>query len=64
MGNYSTNLTDKQWQVIENIINPQERQGNSFSAFVGNEFEVWNTCQKNDMIFYIIVAYMIAKSRE
>lgn len=26
MSNYSTNLTDKQWQVIEKIINPQERQ--------------------------------------
>jgi len=26
MGQYSTNLTDKQWQVIEKIINPQERQ--------------------------------------
>ncbi len=23
---YSTNLTDKQWQVIEKIINPQERK--------------------------------------
>ena len=22
---YSTNLTDKQWQVIEKVINPQER---------------------------------------
>ena len=26
MSQYSTNLTDKQWQVIEKIINPQERQ--------------------------------------
>ena len=26
MSQYSTNLTDKQWQVIEEIINPQERQ--------------------------------------
>ncbi|MBQ8060701.1 MAG: transposase, partial [Bacteroidales bacterium] len=26
MSNYSTNLTDKQWKVIEKIINPQERQ--------------------------------------
>ena len=26
MSRYSTNLTDKQWQVIEKIINPQERQ--------------------------------------
>ena len=26
MGQYSTNLTDKQWQVIEKIINPQERR--------------------------------------
>lgn len=24
MEQYSTNLTDKQWQVIEKIINPQE----------------------------------------
>ena len=26
MEQYSTNLTDKQWQVIENIINPQKRK--------------------------------------
>lgn len=26
MSQYSTNLTDKQRQVIEKIINPQERQ--------------------------------------
>ncbi|WP_288160103.1 transposase [Bacteroides acidifaciens] len=26
MKQYSTNLTDKQWQVIEKIINPQERK--------------------------------------
>ena len=26
MEQYSTNLTDKQWQVIEKIINPQERK--------------------------------------
>ena len=26
MSQYSTNLTDKQWQAIEKIINPQERQ--------------------------------------
>ena len=26
MSQYSTNLTDKQWQVIEKIIHPQERQ--------------------------------------
>ena len=26
MERYSTNLTDKQWQVIEKIINPQERK--------------------------------------
>ena len=26
MSQYLTNLTDKQWQVIEKIINPQERQ--------------------------------------
>lgn len=26
MSQYSTNLTDKQWQVIEKIINPQKRQ--------------------------------------
>lgn len=26
MKRYSTNLTDKQWQVIEKIINPQERK--------------------------------------
>ena len=26
MKQYSTNLTDKQWQIIEKIINPQERK--------------------------------------
>lgn len=26
MERYSTNLTDKQWQVIEKIINPQESE--------------------------------------
>ena len=26
MERYSTNLTDKQWQVIEKIVNPQERK--------------------------------------
>ena len=26
MCQYSTNLTDKQWQIIEKIINPQERK--------------------------------------
>ncbi len=26
MEQYSSNLTDKQWQVIEKIINPQERK--------------------------------------
>ena len=26
MEQYLTNLTDKQWQVIEKIINPQERR--------------------------------------
>lgn len=26
MEQYSTNLTDKQWQAIEKIINPQERK--------------------------------------
>ena len=25
MSNYSTNLTEKQWQVIKNIVEPQER---------------------------------------
>ena len=24
MSNYSTNLTEKQWQVIKNIVDPQE----------------------------------------
>ena len=26
MERYSTNLTDKQWQVIEKIVNPQEKK--------------------------------------
>lgn len=30
MERYSTNLTDKQWQVIKKIINPQENE-NSLS---------------------------------
>ena len=25
MSNYPTNLTEKQWQVIKNIVEPQER---------------------------------------
>ena len=25
MSNYPTNLTEKQWQVIKNIVDPQER---------------------------------------
>ena len=30
MSNYSTNLTEKQWQVIKNIVEPQERSRKYF----------------------------------
>ena len=30
MSNYSTNLTEKQWQVIKNIVEPQERSRKHF----------------------------------
>lgn len=30
MSNYSTNLTEKQWQVIKNIVDPQERSRKTF----------------------------------
>jgi len=30
MSNYSTNLTEKQWQVIKNIVEPQERNRKYF----------------------------------
>ena len=29
MSNYPTNLTEKQWQVIKNIVEPQERNRKS-----------------------------------
>lgn len=29
MSNYPTNLTEKQWQVIKNMVGPQERTGKS-----------------------------------
>lgn len=31
MSNYPTNLTEKQWQVIKNMVGPQERTGKSVS---------------------------------
>ena len=32
MRQYSTNLTDKQWQIIEKIINPQESVNINFGT--------------------------------
>jgi len=38
MSNYSTNLTEKQWQVIKNIVDPQERSRKHFLREILNAY--------------------------
>ena len=38
MSNYSTNLTEKQWQVIKNIVEPQEKSRKYLTIEVAPKF--------------------------
>ncbi len=37
MSNFPTNLTEKQWQVIKNIVEPQERNRKKISHLLSEQ---------------------------
>ena len=51
MSNYSTNLTEKQWQVIKNIVKPQERSRKYFLRDILNAIFMSIKVDVNDVCF-------------